>query len=1053
MATQIGKASILLTADTASFETSMSGARKTTTDALTDIKNQTIDMGNKVKAGYAVVTTAIAGVSTAVGFLLHDQMQLASEINKTARIAGTSSTQIQKYTHAAKAMGIEQDKLGDIFKDTQDKVGDFLSTGGGELADFFENVAPKVGVTAEELRRLSGPDALQAVYDGLEKANLSQSEMIFYMESIADEASLLIPLLADGGAGFDLWSQAAENAGAVMDEKTIRATQELNTATEILNLSYQGVKTQIAVALMPVLSDLAADLVKDASLKKSAAQAGEILAGSLKMIAGTGRGAVGIIQLIGIALGGLGAAISNPLQAYEILSGTWDDMKKAADNTNAALDRILNAGKNGVNPTVAKLTDTKVAVQNLGVELGKTGKQEQDARKAAEDAAKAREKEAKARERAQKLEQGQVFKLNPNSPDSLKMGVYTAYRKAGLNHKQAVAITAEVGRENDFSPGVIFGYHNDLNQKGQRRVNVGMLSWNGNRGEQIEKELKSKGLLKNETISRSQESLDAMAQFSVKEMRGTYKGVLNNFWHNPNADYETIAKEMGGKKSYVGWAMYQNTVDGKPFDWRKHHDKRARYAKQIDSLGNVYQSNGVIDKDVAANALSDLSFLQRQQEEELRLAENEAKARYAIEKNFADQKTRLALEYQEKEKEILSANFSDEERDKYLGFAKAQHENKIAQIDLERDKQLQSTKKHLQSEEDRIKAEAELERREVALTLSIDEELRKAKIESITRAEVAALEELRKAYQAELDKINSYSMTELQRVRAEYAGRRAELANRTDLTEAQRAQLGVALGGAEQHQIGELQNQARQEVIGLQAELGGTSALQSIEDQHRSRLNIIKSALDAEVMTVEEAERAKQMIRTQYAHDMLGALANDSKAAFGEQSRAYRVLFAMQKGVAIAQASTALWQNVSQAMSKGWPANIPLIAQAMSQGMSIIANIEQIRSPIVGQAHDGIMSVPKSGTWNLEKGERVLPNHTAQNLDNTLNNIKGGKPIVNVVIENHTSAPVRQSTDSNGDLRVIVGEELAKQLPQHVNNPNSDFNRSLKNNYQLQRRL
>ena len=241
-------------------------------------------------------------------------------------------------------------------------------------------------------------------------------------------------------------------------------------------------------------------------------------------------------------------------------------------------------------------------------------------------------------------------------------------------------------------------------------------------------------------------------------------------------------------------------------------------------------------------------------------------------------------------------------------------------------------------------------------------------------------------------------------------------------------------------------------MIGLQAELGGTSALQSIEDQHKSRLNIIKTALDAEVMTVEEAERAKQMIRTQYAHDMLGALANDSKAAFGEQSRAYRVLFAMQKGVAIAQASTALWQNVSQAMSKGWPANIPLIAQAMSQGMSIIANIKQIRSPIVGQAHDGIMSVPKSGTWNLEKGERVLPQHTAKALDDKLDSM-GSSRAVNVTVHNYSGEPTKVETDANGDISLIVGQELAKQLPQHVNNPNSEFNKSLKNNYQLQRRL
>lgn len=1048
MSNQIGRASILLTVDTASFETSMSAARATTGKTFDDIKADALDMGRQVKAGLAVASAAFAATSATVGVFARDQMALASAISKTAIIAGTSATQIQKYIVASKAMGIEQDKLGDIFKDTQDKVGDFLTTGGGELKDFFENIAPKIGITAKELRHLSGPDALQAVYDALEKANISQSEMIFYMESIADEASLLIPLLADGGAGFELWSQAAENAGAVMGEKTIRATQELNTSTQLLDLSYQGVKNQIALGVMPVISDLAGNLVKDASLKEAAAQAGEILAGSLKVIAGTGRGTIGVLQLMGIAIGGLGAAIANPLQSWEILQGTWDDMKKAVDNTNAALDRILNAGKNGTNSTVKALTDITVASEKAKLSLSKTGAEEAAIREAAKNKEKENQKKASA---ASKAQASQNFKLNPNSPESLKIGVYNAYRKAGLTHKQAVAITAEVGRENDFSPNVIFGYHNDLNQKGQRRVNVGMLSWNGNRGAQLEKELQAKGLLKNKTMSRSQASLDAMAQFSVKEMRGTYKGVLNNFWNNPNADYETLAKEMGGKNSYVGWAMYQNTVDGKAFDWRKHHNKRARYAQQIDSFANVYQPGGVIDKDIAANALSDLALLERQQAEALRLAERQADARYGIEKGFADKKTQLLLDYQEQEKKIKDAAFGEEEQ-KYLDMAKSQYENKLAWLELEHDKQIQTAKEHLQSEEERIKAEAELERREVRLTVELDEELRQAKIDAITHAEIAAIVKLREAYQAELDEINSYNQTELARIRADYAKRRNDLNNRTDLTVEQRTQLGDALGGAERHQIAQMQQGARSQMMGMQAELGGYSQMHGIKEQYQARLDTIKGFLDAEVATVEEAEKMKQMVRMQYAQDMLGSLAESSKAAFGEQSKVYRAMFAMEQGVAIARSVMAIQQAIAFASANPFPMNLVAMATVAAQTMGIVAKIKAIRNPVVGQAHDGIMSVPKSGTWNLEKGERVLPKHTAQNLDNTLNNIKGGKA-VNVIIHNHTGEKVQQTTDANGDIRVIVGQELAKQLPQHVNNPYSDFNKSLKQNYNLERKL
>ena len=144
------------------------------------------------------------------------------------------------------------------------------------------------------------------------------------------------------------------------------------------------------------------------------------------------------------------------------------------------------------------------------------------------------------------------------------------------------------------------------------------------------------------------------------------------------------------------------------------------------------------------------------------------------------------------------------------------------------------------------------------------------------------------------------------------------------------------------------------------------------------------------------------------------------------------------------------------ALAQAWasapfPANLGAVAKVAVESGALVSAVNAIK-PVIGQAHDGIMSVPKSGTWNLEKGERVLPRHTAQNLDNTLNNIKGGKA-VNVIIHNHTGEKVQQTTDSNGDIRVIIGQELAKQLPQHVNNPYSNFNKSLKQNYNLERKL
>lgn len=996
MSNQIGKASILLTADTASFETSMGNARATAGKTFGDIKADALDMGNKVKAGFAIATAAFGAANASIGVLIKDQMELASAISKTATIAGTSATHIQKYIVAAKAMGIEQDKLGDIFKDTQDKVGDFLSTGGGELADFFENIAPKVGITAKELRQLSGPDALQAVYDTLEKANISQSEMIFYMESIADEASLLIPLLADGGAGFDLWGKAAENAGAVMDEKTIRATQELNTATQILDLSYQGVKNQIAVAVMPVLSDLAGSLVQDASLKRSAAQAGEVLAGSLKVIVGTGRGAVGVIQLLGLAVGGLGAAIANPLQAWEILSGTWDDMKKAADNTNAALDRILNAGNNGVNPTVKRLTDITVAADKAATALGKTGAEEKKAREAAEKAAKAKTATSKQSE-----SKGSPIPQNTAKAilwGAQQLGIDPNYLASVISFETSGTFSTSIKNPKSSATGLIqfmqdadgTSHKNskDWDYYGMSRAQFGALSAM-EQMQYVVKFFKGKGLKAGASLG---EVYDAVTGTGYR--KGTRAYELNRVWDtNKNGIIE--------KGESVKSGAFKNHIKN-------------------------FFPNGVSTIDIGEAETDAAKILLRAEEEAKREAKRQADARYGIEKGFANKKTQLLLDYQEQEKKIKDAAFGEEEQ-KYLDMAKSQYENKLAWLELEHDKQIQTAKEHLQSEEERIKAEAELERREVRLTIEFDEELRKAKIDAITHAEIAAIAKLREAYQAELDEINSYNQTELARIRADYAKRRNDLNNRTDLTTEQRTQLGDALGGAERHQIAQIQQDARSQMMGMQAELGGYSQMHGIQEQYQARLDTIKGFLDAEVATVEETEKMKQMVRMQYAQDMLGSLAESSKAAFGEQSSAYRAMFAMSKGVAIAQAGIALWQNISQASKVGFPQNIPLIAQAMTQGMGIITNLRSLTMPnIIGQAHDGIMSVPKSGTWNLEKGERVLPKHTAQNLDNTLNRLQG-RSETKVIINNYTSEKAEVQKNDNGDIMVTIGK-MMKQV-------------------------
>ena len=263
-----------------------------------------------IGSAMAGITAAAAGGVAGLGALVVSTANSAREIQNLSQVANASTTEFQRYAVAAKTVGIEQDKLADILKDVNDRVGDFLSTGGGEMKDFFEQIAPRVGVTAEQFRKLSGPQALQLFYNSLEKANLSQAEMTFYMEAMANDTTALIPLLRDGGAGFSAMADEAERLGLVMSEKTLKQFDQFNAQMDTAKMAAGGFGTQIATEALPALSELNGLLIDFAQDSEAASVVGDALGIVLKGVATVAIGLSTTFANLGRAIGGLAAAAS-----------------------------------------------------------------------------------------------------------------------------------------------------------------------------------------------------------------------------------------------------------------------------------------------------------------------------------------------------------------------------------------------------------------------------------------------------------------------------------------------------------------------------------------------------------------------------------------------------------------------------------------------------------------------------------------------------------------------------------------------------------------------
>lgn len=250
MATKsLGTLTLDIVAKTAGFVQGMDKAQRESSKWKRQVKKDLDTIANTFK---------VAGAAAAAGLALmvRDTLSTAREIQNLSKVANTSTDSFQRISFAAQRYGVEQEKVADILKDTSDKVGDFLQTGGGPLADFFENIAPHVGVTAEEFRNLSGDQALGLYVSSLEKANLSQNEMTFFMEAIASDATLLLPLLKDNAKELGRLSEQADNFNAVISETELDQLNEIQKNIDEVGAAFDGLKKDVVLGALPAIEQL-----------------------------------------------------------------------------------------------------------------------------------------------------------------------------------------------------------------------------------------------------------------------------------------------------------------------------------------------------------------------------------------------------------------------------------------------------------------------------------------------------------------------------------------------------------------------------------------------------------------------------------------------------------------------------------------------------------------------------------------------------------------------------------------------------------------------------
>lgn len=210
-----------------------------------------------VAGGFTAFIAAGTATIAIIGSIAGSQALMAREMDSMSLRSGVAVSELQQMAYATGQYNISADKTADILKDLTDKTGDYLATGGGEFADFFENVGSKVGLTAEKLAEMSGPNALIAVKAAMDDTNTSAAEQVFYLESIADEASSLIPLLANNGEELRKMDARFKGLNATLTQSEITQLKKYQLNVDDLSLAWQAFSREAILPWVDQLGDAA----------------------------------------------------------------------------------------------------------------------------------------------------------------------------------------------------------------------------------------------------------------------------------------------------------------------------------------------------------------------------------------------------------------------------------------------------------------------------------------------------------------------------------------------------------------------------------------------------------------------------------------------------------------------------------------------------------------------------------------------------------------------------------------------------------------------------
>ncbi len=221
-------------------------------------------------AGFASFKTLESGINTAT--------ELGGQISKLKRITGETAEESSKlvfaFKHfgltgddAVKSLGILEKKLKGVSDEETGVVAGGKSTAailqdiGINALDASGNVLPM----SELMPQLA--DVFKNMPDGVDKTGLA-------MQLFGKSGKDMIPVLNQGSEGLKALGEDAEKFGLVLDDQSLNKIKQYKFAQRDMSEAFEGIKLQIGMFVLPLLTSLTLKLTEGVLVAKEYAHEG-----------------------------------------------------------------------------------------------------------------------------------------------------------------------------------------------------------------------------------------------------------------------------------------------------------------------------------------------------------------------------------------------------------------------------------------------------------------------------------------------------------------------------------------------------------------------------------------------------------------------------------------------------------------------------------------------------------------------------------------------------------------------------------------------------------